>query len=203
MSNLAKIRQRECDPAMEAHARQTGEKIIARVDFQRVGVFGQMARRMHGAAGKVDMVRRMADELASAARGLVPCSRGCSRCCHMPTLIIAEEAAVIAAETGARLAQPAQWFSGEDAEASPHKGVSCTFLSNGLCGIYAQRPFACRVHVHIDRDNTLCEIVPGESIRVPRIDTMQFDLHYAQAFGSVMEAKFADVRAFFPQGLAR
>lgn len=198
---LAAIRAREFDPAMEQHAQRTADQITARIEPQRIALYGQLARKMQDPAAKVDLVRRMAGELSNAARGLVPCSRGCDGCCHMPTMLIAEEAAVIARETGAQLATPAAWFAGEDAEASPHKGVPCTFLHNGACSIYAQRPMACRLHIHLDRDNTLCRIIPGETIRVPRLDTMAFDMQYVRAFGPPADAKLADIREFFPHGL--
>jgi Fe-S-cluster containining protein len=202
MTDLLKIRARESDPAVSEHAQQVSDRIIGRVDMQRVEVYGQMARRMPKPPGKVEMVRRMAAELASAARDLVPCSRGCSACCHMPTHVIAEEAAVIAAETGAQLAEPAHWFDGREV-GHHYEGVPCTFLVDGLCSIYLNRPFACRIHIHIDRDNTLCEVVPGEPIRVPRLDTRRFDSYYVQAFGPAADARLADIRDFFPKGLAR
>lgn len=199
-AHLAAIRAREFDPAMERHAEQVAGQIIGRVDLQRVRLYGALARHLPQPAAKMEALRGMAGELSTAARGLVPCSRGCDACCHMPTLLIAEEAAVIAQETGAHLATPAQWYGGEDPETSPHNGAPCTFLRQGACSIYARRPLACRLHLHLDRDNTLCRIVPGETIRVPRLDTLAFDLEYVRAFGPAAEARLADIREFFPHG---
>lgn len=202
MSDIAKIRQREYDPAMVEHAQRVSDQIVARVDMQRVQLFGAMAKQMPHLAGKVDMVRRMADELGTAARDLVPCSRGCSKCCHMATLLSEQEAEVIAAETGAFLAKPNEYFYSTD-ERSRYDGVPCAFLKDSKCSIYAHRPVACRLHVHLDRDNTLCQIVPGEYVRVPRLDTLRFDINYVNAFGDALDVKLADIREFFPRGLAK
>jgi Fe-S-cluster containining protein len=202
MSDLAKIRQRETDPAVLEHAQRVSDKIVARVDQQRVQLFGAMAKQMPHLAGKVDMLRRMSGELATAARDLVPCSRGCSHCCHMATMLSQEEAEVIAAETGAPLATPSAWFTGAD-ERNRYDGIPCPFLKDSKCSIYEHRPVACRLHVHLDRDNTLCQIIPGEPIQVPRLDTLRFDLNYVSAFGDPLNAKLADIREFFPNGLAK
>lgn len=204
MQDLEKIRAREADPAVLEHAQLVSEKINGRLDQQRVKVYGTMARHMPTPEGKVGMLRGMASELQTAVRDLVPCSRGCSDCCHMPTLMSEAEAAVIAGETGAALATPAAYFDGLTlGDDSPYKGVPCPFLRNHQCGIYAHRPFACRLHVHIDRDNTLCKVFRDEKIRVPRLDTLAFDVHYMKAFGNPLTVRVADIRDFFPQGLAK
>lgn len=201
LTDIARIRAREADPSLGAHARQVVDKIHDRLDLQRVTLLGRMAELMPTPAGKLDVLRRMSDELGNAARDLVPCSRGCAKCCNIPTLVSQQEAAVIAQETGAALAQPDQWFDGKMDDPAPYYGVPCTFLRNDTCSIYTHRPFACRIHVHLDRDNTLCQTVPGESIRVPQLDTLRFDLAYAISFGGPLDVKLADVREFFPQGL--
>jgi Fe-S-cluster containining protein len=202
MTDLAKIRQRESDPALLEHAQRVSDKIIGRLDMKRVQLFGAMARQMPHLAGKVQMVRQMAGELGTAARDLVPCSRGCSNCCHMATLLSEQEAEVIAAETGAALSVPTEWFDGSD-QRSHYDGVPCAFLVDSKCGIYEHRPVACRLHVHMDRDNTLCQVIPGETIQVPRLDTMGFDISYIAAFGKPLQVRLADIREFFPQGLAK
>lgn len=202
MSDLAKIRARETDPATAAYASATADRITARVDPQRIRVYGTMARHMPGAHGKVDMLRGMAAELSNAAKGIVPCSRGCSKCCHMPVMLTADEAAVIAAETGAALVEPAAYYQGGDTD-QRYNGQPCPFLREHQCSIYEQRPFACRLHINIDRDNTLCEVIPGETIRVPRLDTFEFDVHYVKAFGDPLTVKIADIREFFPKGLSK
>jgi Fe-S-cluster containining protein len=202
MNDLTRIRARESDPATLERAQQVSDKINRRLDKQRVNLLGRMAELMPQPAGRLDLLRQMAGELAGAARDLVPCSRGCSGCCHMPTMLSQEEAEIIGREVGVPVAEPAQWFDGVN---MGHRfdGVACSFLQDGICGIYAHRPFACRMHVHLDRDNTLCEIVPGESIRVPRLDTLHFDLAYARAFGGPLSIRLADIREFFPQGLVK
>lgn len=200
-ADLARIRAREADPAVVEHAQEVAGKIQARVDMQRVKLLGRMAELMPKPAGKMEILRQLAGELATAARDLVPCSRGCDKCCHMPTLLSQEEAAIIASETGATLATPAVWFDGEVLGPTPYDGIPCSFLANGVCSIYASRPYACRLHVHLDRDNTLCQIIPGETIRVPRLDTLAFDLAYANSFGGPLAIGLADIREFFPNGL--
>lgn len=200
MTDLDKIRAREFDPAMEAHAQAVADQIRSRIQPQRVQLYGSMAAATADPVAKVELLRSVAGELSDAARQLVPCSRGCSHCCHMATLVAEGVALVIAAATGAALAVPAAYL-GRDELVDRYSGVACPFLQNGACGIYAQRPFACRTHLHLDRDNTLCQIVPGESVRVPLLDTRDFNGHYVRAFGEPDTARYADIRDFFPQGL--
>jgi Fe-S-cluster containining protein len=202
MADLRKIRAREQDPAVLEHAQRVSSKILARIDGQRIDLYGKLAQRMPAADSKLGVLRGLTEVLSTAARDLVPCSRGCSSCCHMPTHLLLQEAEVIAAETGAYLATPAQWF-GASGDEHRYDGIPCSFLKGDTCSIYAHRPFACRLHIHLDRDNTLCTVIPGEDIRVPRLDTLQYDLAYMAAFGHPAQAKLADIREFFPQGLAR
>jgi Fe-S-cluster containining protein len=201
MTDLATIRAREADPGLDERAQRVSDKIFARIDQQRVRMFGRMAQVLPNPADKLQVLNDMAGELGKAARDLVPCSRGCSKCCHMATMLTAQEATLIAQQTGARLAEPQVYFSGADGEHERYAGQPCPFLKNDVCSIYQHRPFACRVHVHIDRDNTLCQVVPGERIRVPMLDTMEFDTRYVAAFGGPFSAKLADIREFFPKGL--
>lgn len=201
MTDLEKIRAREFDPAMEAHAQRVAEKISAGVDRARIHFFGTTAAHFPGPARKVALLRNMAAVLGEAARQLVPCSRGCSKCCHMATALSEDEAAVIAEATGAPLAVPTEYLHGDPAVAR-FNGQPCPFLQEGMCGIYAERPLACRMHIHLDRDSTLCQIVPGETIRVPRLDTIELDRHYMHAFHpDPRQVRLADIREFFPQGL--
>jgi Fe-S-cluster containining protein len=201
MTELDKIRAREYDPAMEAHAQAVAAQISAKVDRARIHFFGTAAAHFPGPARKVALLRSMAGELANAARQLVPCSRGCAKCCHMATALSEDEAAVIAAATGAPLATPTDYLHGE-AAVERFNGQPCPFLQEGLCGIYAERPLSCRMHLHLDRDSTLCQIVPGATIRVPRLDTIELDRHYMQAFDpDPRQVRLADIREFFPQGL--
>lgn len=117
-------------------------------------------------------------------------------------MIGASEAIQIAKETGAQMVAP-------DLYKFPPKGnmdfdgVACTFLVDGACSIYSSRPFACRVHMVGEPDETLCEIFPGESITVRHVNVDPYHQAYANTYGPLEFRQMADVREFFPHGLRR
>lgn len=199
IERLAAIRVREADPTKDEYAREQAGKITARMDAGAQRMLRRKAVDAETPRVKVFLLRRLADNLGAVAGPLVACSKGCSHCCKMPVLINEIEAKEIAKATGARMATPE--FTGK----ADHSldGVPCTFLVNGACSIYENRPFACRVHYVMDRDETLCEIFPGESIEAPHLQVDDYHFTYAQTFGKDGLRRMADVRAFFPRGLSK
>lgn len=201
MTDLVKIRARESDPAMFEHAEAVGAAINARIDTAGMQALANQARVAKSGRAKVILLRQMADKVGEAAKGLIPCAKGCNHCCHMATMIHLEEARAIEKATGVRMVMPKAFnvdLMHVEKVRARYDGVACRFLVNGACSIYAERPLACRLHIVVDRDNTLCEIVPGEKIRVPSIDTLQYDLAITKAYGGPLEMKYADIREFFP-----
>jgi Fe-S-cluster containining protein len=119
----------------------------------------------------------------------------------MATMVHLDEAKAIAAATGAKMVTPKRFnvdLMYVDKVRARYDGVPCRFLVGGACSIYAERPLACRTHVVVDPDNLLCEIVPGQKIRVPMLDLKQVDWAISDAFGGPLEMKWADIREYFP-----
>jgi Fe-S-cluster containining protein len=200
-ADLTAIRAREADPAMHEHAERVAHAINERIDTKGMNALASQARAANSVKAKIILLRRMTDKIGEAGRGLVPCRKGCSHCCHMATMVHLDEAKMIAAATGARMVMP-KAFNVDlvhiEKLRNRYDGVPCRFLVNSACSIYEQRPLACRMHMIVDRDETLCQIVPGEKIRVPMIDTLQYDLAITKAFGGPLNMKYADIREYFP-----
>jgi Fe-S-cluster containining protein len=61
------------------------------------------------------------------------CSRGCWRCCELDSVCALEAAVIFSAMPAGSM------FSAEDDH-------HCPFLTDGICGIYSDRPLICRTH---------------------------------------------------------
>jgi Fe-S-cluster containining protein len=112
----------------------------------------------------------------------------------MATQLTVEEAELIARETGAKLTMPKR-FNDVEAIRAKYTGVACTFLTPKGCSIYAQRPYSCRVVFSIDRDETLCAIVPGEIINTPSLNYRAYNDVFVEVFDGRL--LYADIREFF------
>ena len=201
MADLAAIRAREADPAMREHAQRVATAISERIDTRRMNALASQAIIANSVKAKIILLRQMSDKIGEAGRGLVPCRKGCSHCCHMATLVHLDEAKMIAAATGTRMVTPSRFnvdLANIEKLRERYDGVACRFLVNGACSIYDNRPLACRMHMVVDRDETLCEIVPGEKIITPMVDTLQYDRAITEAFGGPLDMKYADIREYFP-----
>ena len=150
---------------------------------------------------KVIRMRKIADDAAAVIGPFTPCAKGCSACCHNPALISEVEAMVIAQATGANLASPQRIFDVAAGEAarreyfSPYAGVACTFLKDGACSIYKDRPMVCRVQHSIESSPAGCD-----GGRQPAsVDLTEIFLADLRMMGRMMI--YADIREFFrPQG---
>jgi Fe-S-cluster containining protein len=145
---------------------------------------------------KIMLVKQATDILAEATKGYVPCKEGCSHCCKMATNITVEEAQAIAIASGRDMVTPAV-MNDDKGNAVKYLGVPCPFLIDNRCSIYHVRPFACRVHYAVDRDNLLCEIIPPHPIKQLMINVEQFNMMNLLAVG-LDNFHFADIRQFFP-----
>lgn len=150
-------------------------------------------------------LHRAADRLGQAVAHEVACRRGCDACCHQDVMVSQAEADLIGRAIGRRpVTTPAGAVAvGRDMMEPPvvpvlHSGRPCTFLKGGECSIFRNRPLMCRLHANFDHDALLCQIVPGESISVPYVDTSIEKLvyHGKVAAGGLV----ADIRDWFPPG---
>lgn len=152
---------------------------------------------------KLRNLKRIADDFAAIAAPHTACSKmgkGCNHCCHIPVALTQPEAEQIAHDLGIR-AHDAQDFIGSDRQSTYGYDYPCTFLRNGECSIYAQRPLSCRIHFSLDNDSLLCELQPVEinaGVLVPYLNVLMFQAAYME----VSElAPLGDIRDYFPQGL--
>jgi uncharacterized protein len=83
------------------------------------------------------------------------CKKGCSNCCHQPVMLSQTEADAI----GHKIHRtPARLKVGHVMKGHHEYGreTPCTFLADGACSIYEDRPFVCRNYVNSDKDSLLC-----------------------------------------------
>lgn len=99
-------------------------------------------------------------DLASAIR----CGKGCSHCCRVFVGITQDEAQLLAEAVragrasfdAARMEIQRHWTSGRDFATHPREEAACVFLQDdGSCGVYADRPAACRALL-VASDPELC-----------------------------------------------
>lgn len=147
---------------------------------------------------KVIKLRKIADEAAAVIGPFTPCARGCDACCHNPALLSEVEAMQIAQATGAKLSAPRRIFDlsgGEEGRReyfAPYLGVACTFLKDGACTIYKNRPVVCRVHHSIENSPAGCD----NGRQPAAVDMTEVFIADLQMSGRMMI--YADIREFFP-----
>jgi Fe-S-cluster containining protein len=202
MADLEKIRARGVDPTLFVDAQKRVDKIKRNMLALHINEMAVALQDEPTRAGKFIWMRQMTDTLGKAVAGIVPCKDGCDHCCHMATNISIVEAQEIAEATGRAMVVPpdTDTIGGIEADRVRYNGVPCVFLVEHRCSIYAHRPHACRVHYSVDRDDVLCEIVPGVQTRVPSLNNQNFNMLFLLAHGDPREALMADIRDFFPPG---
>lgn len=155
-------------------------------------------------AKKIMWLRRAADAVASQALPHAACRQGCAHCCHIAVVVTKAEALQIAAETAcyvnseAGKPPPLPPEDAKDGNAAHWQGVPCSFLKEGRCSIYRNRPLACRLQLNMDDDDLLCQLVEGEGIRVPYLNLTAHHVAAVVALG--MGQPIADIREWFPRG---
>jgi len=195
MADLAKIREREADPETMRQATRRADLIRDRLapDEAKLASLAHRAKVEPNKGKKIIWLRKLAEPVIAAAKGIAPCHDGCSHCCHIPVLITAVEARVIAAETGTVLRNPNAFSPRLNEE---YTGIACTFLKDNRCSIYESRPFQCRIFYSVDRDNLLCELIANDRpTRVPYFNTKQWNFAFVNAL--MPDVQCADIRDFF------
>ncbi|CAN7621834.1 YkgJ family cysteine cluster protein [Acidovorax delafieldii] len=151
----------------------------------------------------ITWLRKAADRLSQAVGNEVACRRGCDACCYLDVAVSKAEAESIGRAIGRKpVESPATAIAVSSDLNEPHEypnrhlGKPCTFLRDSECSIHADRPLVCRLHANFDRDNLLCQIVPGETISVPYVDTsIEKAVYHAKVAAGGM---VADIRDWFP-----
>lgn len=198
MSTLEEALARQADPAMLSEAAERTALIDLRIDRRAQQRAADQARKAKSVTAKIYHLHDLAKELAKAATGITPCKAGCHHCCNMATLVSLPEAKLIAKTTGMKMHMPAR-FNQFDRYLEDFEGKPCPMLKDGRCSIYEQRPFACRIHYSVDRDNLLCQIRPGHTIRSPSINVDGYEREYVNTVGNGAAhlMQYADIREYF------
>lgn len=135
----------ECDPKIaQENAQANFDRLVAGVPKDIQNRENQAAGTIAGMTGSaIRKLRALHQEMTIISAAIAPyvaCEKGCTACCHYTVHLYPIEAELIEKRTQhQRLSQPTP-------EADFH-GEPCPFLTNGGCGIYEDRPMACRQHV--------------------------------------------------------
>lgn len=199
MTHLEQVKARQANPDTLKDATHRADLITARLKASNINTMAVALQEAPHVQAKAIWLKQMMVTLDKATQGISPCKAGCSHCCYMATNVTYQEAQTISKATGKRLKALGHGSDRvtDDENIKRFEGTPCPFLVDNQCSIYAIRPFACRVHYSVDSDNLLCKIVPGESIRAPTLNTLQFTAMHLLSYGDPLSVKYADIREFF------
>ncbi|ETX02631.1 MAG: hypothetical protein ETSY1_02855 [Candidatus Entotheonella factor] len=126
----------------------------------------------------------------AVSRAPLACAAGCAFCCYHPVDITAPEAFVIAAylrtalsaaefeRVAARLATNAARIQALSHDEHALAKIPCALLSDGQCGVYAARPFACRAWHSTSA--VRCETIFAQGDPLSMIPPLDMELYNAQ-----------------------
>lgn len=139
------------------------EKLFAKANYERLAKNfpSRLAAREDGLkrlidSSKLKPIKKLESlytfmaEVAEFVAKFTPCKKGCSHCCYYSVSISEVEIEFIEKHT--RIKRRKEYLPSSD-----FHGLACPFLKNGCCSIYESRPFVCRKHVTLTRDNTWCK----------------------------------------------
>lgn len=191
---------------------QHAEKAIAkRAPNPHTAALLNAALRGKTAAKRVVWLQRAANSWSDALREAAACREGCAHCCHIAVAMTDIEAQLLGTKLGIRPKSvpdaPVTAVAVEQDGALPGSPAidagyasPCPFLMGARCVIYEHRPMACRTHINLDIDDFLCQLRPGRIVRVPYANATVLKAAYV---GLQPAARWADIRAFFPNGLTQ
>jgi uncharacterized protein len=164
----------------------------------------------HAAASprtKLPKLYALVNEFSEVRDPHVSCKAGCSACCRrIPVEITDLEARHISQVTGIPMATlPPGRHIGKDFINQP-----CTFLVDDRCSIYEHRPYHCRSLASVDRDALTCTDLnidltiqkDPRAVAVVMSKAEHLDPLYQHIVGGNRVVR-ADIRSFFPPGVAR
>jgi Fe-S-cluster containining protein len=144
----------------------------------------------------------VAGKFSDAASPYIACKRGCNHCCHIQVAITGLEAQLLGHKIGVKPAnlQPPRLRPQESFDYR----TPCTFLENGECSIYDNRPLVCRTHASFEVDADECRLTDENGIRrrggvhTPDFPGVKEALNVVvNLFG---KTQYADIRDYFPNG---
>ena len=158
------------------------------VIFKQSSVHDDVHQVSGGLVEKLDDLYRAADEAHSHALPFTVCKKGCSFCCtYIPISLFPAEVAYIEAKTGIVSTPTAEVVSG-----------SCPFLRDGVCLIYAFRPYACRRHLNFSDTSEHCQTESP-----PTLTSIHFDEIWRTYLSLVANGeKSMDIRQAFSKEAA-
>ncbi|KNA31031.1 hypothetical protein ADU20_27295 [Burkholderia pseudomallei] len=184
-----------------ATARENLKAINARL-LPRLPEFNRRAQAIvdspKSKTAKIHALWELIDDVSAMNAGHVACRRGCNHCCHTEVLMSPEEAEAMGKRIGRSPCRPRlRDDRNEDFDCS--YANPCTFLKDGECSIYENRPVACRACYSLDVDALLCEVPDGEPPRpVPHMNPTPFNIVLLHIVQPQTASCMADIREFFP-----
>lgn len=176
-----------------APMRESFDKKLAEV-LQRNG-----SRRI-----KIHALQTIMSEVREVSKPFMACKKGCSNCCYQRVMLSQTEADSIAYRISRPAKQlPSTYQLPDEKTFSP--STPCTFLVNGECSIYNNRPLMCRNQVNLDSDDLLCSFENWELSKRgdPRAAgiPMQAPGPILQVYQQISAGDvIGDIRDFFPPG---
>ncbi|CAK1277813.1 Flagellin N-methylase [Burkholderia pseudomallei] len=148
---------------------------------------------------KIHALWTLIDDVNSINGGHVACRRGCNHCCHTEVLMSPEEAEAVGKRIG-RMPRHPRLRGERDENFDCSYSNPCTFLKDGECSIYENRPVACRAQYSLDVDALLCEIPNDEPPRpVPYQNPTPFNMILLHIVQPRTPECMADIREYFPR----
>jgi Fe-S-cluster containining protein len=113
---------------------------------------------------KIYMIQEIMSEVRENSAARVACKKGCSNCCHQQVKLSQLEADAIGDRIGRQAVnlRPGHRIRHINAYGPE---TPCSFLLDGSCSIYENRPVVCRNLVNADHDNLLCSFENVELMR--------------------------------------
>lgn len=145
---------------------------------------------------------KIVDTMVKALEPHVACRAGCSRCCHMNTMIYEHEAKRLAEVTGRKMRTlPYRPLDVVFLEGNKFNFEPCPFLVNNKCSVYDDRPLVCRTHHSLSNDAQDCDPLRSGTPRPPMYDPDIIEGPYRvmNAAASSMEP-WGNIAEFFPDG---
>lgn len=155
---------------------------------------------------KLRKLYALVDEAHQNRVSVIACKAGCSACCHIQVEIHEVEARLIGDAIGRKPRQLPPGRHTTPIEQLGRQDTPCTFLDQGKCSIYDNRPFVCRELTVMDVDALACSfenmylerMKDPRRIPVPQLDLPPLRDALLELLKGSKSGAWADIRQFFP-----